>query len=509
MPSSIEWLISRLRADLQALGHQGGSLTPSIYDTAQLLRYHPPGDPRPALDWLLRQQHADGGWGPEVFPLARHVPTLAAVLALRGNSDTRESRAAVERGLEFLRRTAEAWAIDGPLPDDIPVAAELILPQLLDEATAVGIELPHKPFQTVRALGEKRRALIARMKPRAGTAPVHAWEAWGTQPAPEVLDEARSVGHSPAATALWLRLREAAGPSAAGELGDVEQYLCSAAASTGTGVPGVVPTVWPIDRFEQSWPLHALSTLGLLKHPSLQDAVQSQLDGLHRALRPEGIGMSDAFIFDGDITSTVVALLADSGREVDPRTLERFQREGLFITYAHELQPSLTTTAHGLLALATLGRDVSQPVRFLLEKRGSNGMWAGDKWHCSWLYTTSQVMVALARAGAEQPLCTAAEALLSVQHAEGGWGVARATPSETAYAIHGLYALRHTPGPLGQAVRRALLRAARWLEARERAPGDTETYWIGKELYCPHRVDSGFVLSARLALELDREALST
>jgi hypothetical protein len=58
------------------------------------------------------------------------------------------------------------------------------------------------------------------------------------------------------------------------------------------------------------------------------------------------------------------------------------------------------------------------------------------------------------------------------------------------------------------AVRRALNKAAAWLTAWDAAPHAAETLWIGKELYGPVRVDRAFVLTARLALELDRDLLS-
>jgi hypothetical protein len=275
------------------------------------------------------------------------------------------------------------------------------------------------------------------------------------------------------------------------------------------GVPGIVPTVWPIPRFEQPWGLLALLTTGLLSHPALQDVIRSRMEELHQALRPEGLGMSDTFIVDGDTTSTTIALLANAGRDVDGGILERYQRDGLFITYSHEMQPSLTTTAHGVLALAMLGQDASQPLRFLMEKRGNNGVWLGDKWHSSWLYATSQVMGALAQAGAAAELRTSAEAMVALQHEDGGWGGGSAsTESETAFAVHALHGLRGAPGSTGAAVRRALQKAARWMTAWAETPRAVETYWIGKELYGPVRVDRAFVLTARLSLELDRDLLS-
>ncbi|WPB74130.1 hypothetical protein KYC5002_34500 [Archangium violaceum] len=511
MPSTPEWFIAQLKADIQLLGAQGGVLTPSVYDTAQVLRYAPPEDPRPAVGWLMRQQRPDGGWGSELMPLARHIPTLAAVLALRATSDTPESREAVEGGIEFFRRTAEVWAFEGPPPDDIPVAAELILPRLLEEAAAVGITLPHQPFQSLSALGTRRRGLIARMKHRAGTAPIHSFEAWGTEPDMNVLDDSKGVGNSPAATAHWLRLRRAAAPGAR-ELPEVsggEAFLRAAAEATGMGIPGVVPTVWPIVHYEQSWSLLALFSTGLVEHPGLRDVVRPQLDALHRAVRPEGYGMSEFFVCDGDITSTCLAMQKDSGYAVDGGLLQRYQlADGQFITYAHEMQPSVTTTAHGVMALAILGQDVSRQVRWLAEKRGADGLWRMDKWHASWLYSTSQVMLALCRARATDVVRPAAEALLRAQHAGGGWGMA-STPSllETAYAVHALRALRDQ-GLFGPEVKRALQRAARWMAAQKDVlPEQQEMLWTGKELYRPFRLDRVFEHSAMLALELDRDSL--
>jgi hypothetical protein len=509
MSSTAERLIEMLRADIAALGHQGGVVTPSIYDTAQLLRYAPPEEPGAVVDWLLKQQHADGGWGPPVLPLARHVPTLAAVLALVASSDSPHVRDAVERGLTFIRETAGVWAFEGALPDDIPVAVELVLPRLLDDAAALGLSLPQQPFRALRAMGDKRRGLIARIKARAGTPPVHAWETWGAQAEPELLDGSKGLGNSPAATAFWIHKHRLTFPVGSEWSRGAEQFLRSASAATGVGVQGVVPTVWPIPRFEQPWGLLALMTSGLLTHPALQDVIRPQLEDLHRGLKPEGLGMSDDFMVDGDTTSTVVALLASAGRQVDGGLLDRYQREGLFITYSHELQPSLTTTAHGVLALAVLGKDTTQSLRFLLEKRGDNGVWVGDKWHCSWLYATSQVMNALGQAGAATELRASAEALIALQREDGGWGVGTtSTSSETAFAVHALYGLRAAPGSSGAQVRRALRDAARCLESLADSSREADKYWIGKELYGPVRVDRAFVLSARLALELERDVLS-
>jgi hypothetical protein len=49
--------------------------------------------------------------------------------------------------------------------------------------------------------------------------------------------------------------------------------------------------------------LHILFVAGLLNHPRLADAVQLQIGKLVQAMRPEGLGMSDFSVTDGDDTA--------------------------------------------------------------------------------------------------------------------------------------------------------------------------------------------------------------
>ncbi|MBD2248543.1 hypothetical protein [Nostoc sp. FACHB-888] len=57
-------LFTELRSLIADLGKNGGLISPSVYDTAQVLRFYPPATGvEPALEWLLTQQQADGGWG--------------------------------------------------------------------------------------------------------------------------------------------------------------------------------------------------------------------------------------------------------------------------------------------------------------------------------------------------------------------------------------------------------------------------------------------------------------
>ena len=61
MDSNIDPLLTELRSLIGDLGKGGGSISPSVYDTAQVLRLYPPEDTGPAFAWLRSQQQSDGG----------------------------------------------------------------------------------------------------------------------------------------------------------------------------------------------------------------------------------------------------------------------------------------------------------------------------------------------------------------------------------------------------------------------------------------------------------------
>ncbi len=340
--------------------------------------------------------------------------------------------------------------------------------------------------------------MIAQQQPQPGTSPAHSWEAWGDTPDSAPIDGSGGVGHSPAATAAWLHM--AVGHAKLTKARTLaRRYLEQASAATNIGIPGVVPTVWPITRFEHVWSLYPLCLVGLFDHPDLHVIVQRQLTDLANAIRPLGIGMSDDFMQDGDITATAITTLQMAGQPADVTLLRRFQCDDHFYTYPNELQLSLTTTAHAVHALALSGADVARPVRFLAARQAPDGRWFGDKWHSSWLYTTGQIMIALAHTGYLDALPAGVAALLRHQHADGSWGATGAI-EETAHAVLALLACREA-GILNETEHQALDRAASWL-IQCCLQTDRSAVWIGKELYRPHRVARAFEVSATLACML-------
>ncbi|MDQ2997466.1 MAG: hypothetical protein M3R61_10470 [Chloroflexota bacterium] len=500
MDRMIDLLITDLRHLVSDLGKDGGLTSPSIYDTAQVLRLTPASEGTyVTLNWLLDKQQADGGWGNPAIPLTRDVPTLASVLALStyGNHAGTYDMA-LHDGLAFLERQAQQW--HAPLSDDIPSAVELLLPRLLEDAAAAGLDIDQAPYSELITLGRRRRQMIARLRPLAGTAAVHSWEAWGSSPDPAVIDGSGGVGHSPAATAAWL-YAAADQPALADMRVVAERYLAGAAASTGTGVPGVMPNAWPIARTEQATALYGILLAGLLDHPTLNESIQPILTELARALTPIGLGTSDYFVSDGDDTAMALACLAGR-RKVSIEPMLHFAIDSHFSTYVGELQPSLSVTAHAIHALALLGKPAEHAHSYLRERQHADGSWRGDKWNGSWLYTTCHTLAALLSTEHSE-LTALLASIRASQRADGGWGLICSSSEETAYAVVALLLVARA-GELPAEGQATLERAATFLEQRYRPfKEETTAVWLAKEPYRPRRVSRAFEISALLALAIE------
>lgn len=490
--------LARLQGLLPLLGTGGGRISPSVYDTAQVLRAYPPADGVTlGLDWLKRQQQPDGGWGSPAAPLYRRVSTIAAILALHQYADIVDADEYIAAGLEHLRFQRELWA--NTVPDALPVGAELIYPHLVDEATRLKLRIPRQGNTALLSQGRKKLKYIAHIKPDAGSPPMHSWEAWGDTAEPAYLDGAGSIGHSPAATAVWLsRLHKDNSTEPLRQ--QAEAYLKRAARVTGFNIPGVMPGIWPMDRFELAFGLYPLLIADLLDMPALQDALQPQLDRLGFALSDQGIGLSDHFYQDGDDTAASLAILNEAGYVVDPAMLDRFRGDGVYYAFAGEIQLSLSLTARAVHALRLFGRQDKAAVQYLLDNQAENGRWHDDKWHISWLYNTLHLVLALA-AEPEGYLAImhAQDNLIKSQLLSGGWGVCGlATPSETAYAVLSLYTL-HKERLLTESGRRAFGAGQTYLAKHIDQPSLNRTsLWIEKELYVPPRIEKMFELCAML-----------
>lgn len=246
--------------------------------------------------------------------------------------------------------------------DSLPVAAELLIPHLLEKCHAHGLSVSAEPYAELILLGNLKRQKLQRMMQQplqAGTPFLYCWEVWGTNPDPRLIDKLGGCGTSPAATAAWLRVAVSK-PELATVCNKGLDFLNQSAASTKTGVPGVIPTVWPIEGFESYWSLEALLLTGLLHHPALKEAVLRQAKAIANMMQPEGWGFSTQFVPDADDTATAIAVLYATGLSVNSSILKKFEKDGVFVTYAGERNPSVSATARGIRVLAMMGEAPPQ-----------------------------------------------------------------------------------------------------------------------------------------------------
>ncbi len=496
--------IQELRTLFASLGTAGGRISPSVYDTAQLLRLYPQQtEPTAVVDWLLTQQQADGGWGDTNVPIARTVPTFSALIALHEYRRKPSVQSAIDGALTFLAAEEARW-IDVNL-DALALATEMILPYLIEVALAQGYAVNKRSYRRIYQIQEQKLKLIQGKRFRPGSPSTYSWEAfWGDALQIEP-DCSGGIGHSPAATASWLCQAEQHAHLAP-SVTEAQHYLVNAANATGVGIPGVVPNVWPITGFELSYAPYVLLVTSLLKVSALQSLMAPLLDELCTVLeRGNGVSFGEYFTPDVDDTSLAIGVLGAYKRTADPSAILQFKVGEHFCTFHQELNPSVLVNAHALYGLIHLEESSPTTEEFLCSRQQDDGRWLADKFHSSWLYTTLEVIIVLNHLGYRRELQRALQALTTHQNANGSWGNSQGgSRLETSYALIAL-ALIQSSQLLSLDGYAAMARGHQWLQ---RALRDTnrpeEKLWVGKELYSPYRVDRIYEWSALLVSQPER-----
>lgn len=500
MATFTEAVIADLRNTIDRLGRDGGQISPSVYDTAQRLRLAPPPvGVEAGLEWLMAQQHEDGGWCASTVPTARDIPTLAAILAIHTYRQDATAQRAIQRGLAYLSSHASKWS--RAHINEMPLGGEMILPQLLNEAQQAGFAIDPAPYALLFGMREQKLDRLSRYPFAANSAPTYSWEALEQPFTPDVLDPLTGVGHSPSATAAWLHSAGDA-PGLADLRAQAETYLARAEAATGTGIPGVVPVVYPITGFELSYGLYALCIAGLLDHAALQDVVQPKLAELRTVMEQcQGMSFGETFVPDVDCTAVALIALRGAGIEVEQGLswVRKFWRNDHFYTYLQEINPSALSNAHALHALMAYNDRCALTEAYLVEHQEDNGRWLADKWHTSWRFSTLESVNALEALGYERQLRQAFDAYLEDQRPDGSWrDGAGSGILETSYALLALHKA-YCRKMLDTAGVEQLTRAYQWLYKMSQNGIPYEDRWLGKEVYSARRVDRVYHLSALLA----------
>jgi halimadienyl-diphosphate synthase len=468
----------------------------SPYDVAWVLRVADlldhPVSPEALRSRLLSLQHADGSWGSALEITAdRLLTTLTAIASLQlSNPRDARSQKALDTGCEYIATTLRPSAFAPKMP-----AFELLLPQAWDVAAAAGVEgLPPIPSDLLNARSARLALLESAdlvFDPTSSIA--HALEFLADPLQPGELDRAvqrnGSLGNSPS-TSAWALTRTRA------ERRDLATYLRSVLDEWGAEIPYVTP----FRTLDLAWNLLHADMV------QLPDEITPALIVKELNRHRSGGGWAiDASVEcpDGDSTAVCIYLMASRGQGVDQSELEPFIDEHRAVVNAYPIErtPSVSTIAHGLLALSATSMARSELVKRLVVNlvamQRADGAWA-DKWHVSPYYATAHVIYSLCTIGAEVPGARehATEWLLSTQDATGAWGAfGRPTSEETAYAVCSLYwSGAHVPG-----VREAIRKARPQLMTDVLA---SPAMWVGKVLYAPYGPISRIVEGASRIAEL-------
>jgi halimadienyl-diphosphate synthase len=460
---------------------RSGLMYPTAYDTAWMGRVPAENDLESpafpaALEWLRQSQRPDGSWGGELeYFHDRIISTLAAILALKewGN---KEDQRAIEEGMLYIwERADQLWK------EYETIGFEVILPTLVEKGRKLGLILPEASFERYKRMREEKLSMIpSHMLQSRATTLAFSLEFLGDdldlRQTRNLQEINGSVGVSPSATAYLLTQWHDNGPART-YLGEVARTYA-----------GKAPQVFPFDVFETSWTLWNL----FVSDGGGEDRVDENVMALLKLWeRGKGVGFSSVYsVVDVDVSSIVFKVLRMAGLDPDPTPLYRFQRDGYFICYLFERNPSVSANVHVLEALKGVDEEASKMVTEWLRGARVDDVYWLDKWHASPYYPTSHAVIAFI--GVDEGLAReGVQWLLDTQQPDGGWGFYEAiTAEETAYALQALAIFDAEVEKLDPMV------LAKGREALLALQDSFPPLWIGKCLYTPVEVVRSSILSA-------------
>jgi hypothetical protein len=398
------------------------------------------------------------------------VSTLAAVISLH---EAKVAPAAVSRALTTIPQLLARLGEDA----NETVGFEVIAPYLLDQCSAMDLEVP------ANALPAERERRAVRMATGIEGTAVFSFEAMDRIPPEAVrfISPRGSLLASPSAAAAFLAQYPGTPRLWEHLTWLVEQNR------------GGVPAVHPLDSFAHSWSCWHMDLSGQGDSPEAQRLRNMSI----QSWSPIGASFSDDFpLPNSDDTAINFIIQSNVGMFPDPQVFAPFITQDGARCYYVEYDMSVSANIHILLALRAAPpsphRDewieiLLRYIRHMATKR-DDGLLA-DKWHVSPFYTTSHGI--LATHGLDEQLCDRLlDALLRAQRPDGIWGEQDGSAEEVAYGLTAL-CLSHRP--------RASDAIEAGAAALKRLKGQPDpALWIGKSLYLPRPVVETAVEAAHL-----------
>ncbi len=484
--NNIETITTEIEKLLCELGK--GRVDGVAYDTAWVGRLAPHylgHGFENSLEWLRQNQYEDGTWGaPLVHYHDRFISTLAAIVALQESGRELRDHRRIKRG------EAALWKLIGKLGWDNhdTVGFPILSASLADEATKLGLDVPHPPIRFGERYRQKVTALLSQTnRDWRGTSLSFSLEAMRNfvNPGDIVLEPNNSVHVSPSATAGYLLL-------------DDNNLALSYLKSVIERDPsGVVPALSPINTFEIAWSLNFLRRNNAVSKDNFQ--AKRALEILNAAWTKD-VGLTySSYVSVSNIDDTAAAYTALNwgDYQVSPSVFSFYEMEDHFCCFRGETDQSVGAHVRLLMALRISATDLQcrswiEKSLYALQKLDANGSFWSDKWHTSPYYVTSAALLALQ--GVADDLTQARlKWMLKTQNDDGGWGyLGTSTPEETAYCLEALLFWHRTMERIDTII---LSAAAKYLVShihdKHYAP-----LWIGKSLYTPHNVVKAAILSA-------------
>ncbi|KAG0622099.1 hypothetical protein M758_3G072200 [Ceratodon purpureus] len=314
-----------------------GEISMSPYDTAWVARV-------PALDgsngpqfplslqWIVDHQLPDGDWGePSIFlGFDRVCNTLACIIALQTWGVGAEN---IKRGVEFLQLNLQKMEDDDAA--HMPIGFEIVFPAMLDDAKALGLNLPYNApiVQQIAAEREKKMKKIPmEIVHKYPTTLLHSLEGlhkdvdWNKLL--KLQSENGSFLFSPASTACALMYTK-----------DTKcfEYLDKLLVKFNHACPNV----YPVDLFEHLWIVDRLERLGISRY--FEREVRDCLQYVYKYWKDYGIGWaSNSTVQDVDDTAMAFRLLRTHGFDVKEDCFRQFYKDGEFFCFAGQSGQAVT-----------------------------------------------------------------------------------------------------------------------------------------------------------------------